>query len=40
MLIILGIDPNITIIFEHLGTNDEEQQWANYRLNETPAKEL
>jgi hypothetical protein len=24
--------------FEHLGNDDEEQQWANYRLNETPSK--
>ncbi|AUC84658.1 alpha-amlyase [Polaribacter sp. ALD11] len=28
------IDPNFYIIFEHLGTNNEETQWVNYRLNE------
>ncbi|SDS08589.1 Por secretion system C-terminal sorting domain-containing protein [Polaribacter sp. KT25b] len=28
------IDPNFYIIFEHLGTNDEETQWVNYRLDE------
>ena len=33
-----GLDPNHYVIFEHLGGNDEEQQWANYRLNETPSK--
>lgn len=27
-------DPNSYIIFEHLGSDGEEQQWANYRLNE------
>lgn len=27
-------DPTSYIIFEHLGTNAEEQQWANYRINE------
>ena len=27
-------DPTSYIIFEHLGGNQEEQQWANYRLNE------
>jgi len=27
-------DPNSYIIFEHLGADNEEQQWANYRLNE------
>lgn len=27
-------DPTSYIIFEHLGTNEEEQQWANYRVNE------
>lgn len=32
------LDPNHYVIFEHLGVNDEEQQWANYRLNETPSK--
>ena len=33
-----NLDPTHYVIFEHLGTNDEEQQWANYRLNETPSK--
>ncbi|MBG6062203.1 hypothetical protein IWX83_001999 [Flavobacterium sp. CG_9.1] len=33
-----GLDANHYVIFEHLGGNDEEQQWANYRLNETPSK--
>ena len=32
------LDPTHYVIFEHLGGNDEEQQWANYRLNETPSK--
>ncbi|MGS0748283.1 alpha-amylase family glycosyl hydrolase [Halpernia sp. GG3] len=27
-------DPNSYIIFEHLGTDAEEQQWANYRISE------
>ena len=27
-------DPNSFIIFEHLGTDAEEQQWANYRIGE------
>jgi hypothetical protein len=31
MLIILGAGPHY-IIFEHLGGNTEEQQWANYKL--------
>ena len=26
------------MIFEHLGNDNEEQQWANYRVNETPSK--
>ena len=33
-----SLDPTHYIIFEHLGTNNEEQQWANYKLNETPSK--
>ncbi|RED25293.1 putative secreted protein (Por secretion system target) [Flavobacterium cutihirudinis] len=34
-----GIDPTHYTIFEHLGNDDtEEQQWANYRVNETPSK--
>jgi hypothetical protein len=32
-----NLDP-IILFFEHLGNDDEEQQWANYRLNETPSK--
>ena len=28
------IDPNFYVIFEHLGTNNEETQWVNYRLEE------
>lgn len=28
------MDPNFYIIFEHLGTNQEETEWVNYRLNE------
>ncbi|MDY0779482.1 alpha-amylase family glycosyl hydrolase [Tenacibaculum sp. IB213877] len=28
------IDPNFYIIFEHLGGNTEETEWANYRLSE------
>lgn len=33
-----NLDPTHYTIFEHLGTNEEEQQWANYRLNESPSK--
>ena len=33
-----SLDPTHYIIFEHLGTDGEEQQWANYRLGETPSK--
>jgi hypothetical protein len=33
-----SLDPNHYVIFEHLGGNSEEQQWANYRLNESPSK--
>jgi len=29
-----AIDPNSYMIFEHLGTDQEEQQWANYRAAE------
>ncbi len=32
------IDPTHYTIFEHLGIDSEEQQWANYRINETPSK--
>lgn len=27
-------DPDFFVIFEHLGTSDEEKQWADYRVNE------
>lgn len=33
-----SLDPTHYAIFEHLGGNQEEQEWANYRLNETPSK--
>jgi len=33
-----SIDPTHYVIFEHLGNDNEEQQWANYRVNETPSK--
>ncbi|WP_418264348.1 alpha-amylase family glycosyl hydrolase [Flavobacterium faecale] len=33
-----SLDPTHYSIFEHLGTNNEEQQWANYKINETPSK--
>ncbi len=29
-----AIDSDFYVIFEHLGTNTEESQWVNYRLNE------
>ena len=29
-----SLDPDHYVIFEHLGGSNEEQQWANYRLNE------
>jgi len=29
-----SLDPNHYVIFEHLGADNEEQQWANYRYNE------
>jgi len=29
-----SLDPNHYVIFEHLGADNEEQQWANYRINE------
>ncbi|MCU7614679.1 alpha-amylase family glycosyl hydrolase [Chryseobacterium sp. GMJ5] len=29
-----ALDPNSYMIFEHLGTDAEEQQWANYRIAE------
>ncbi len=33
-----AIDPTHYTIFEHLGSDSEEQQWANYRVTETPSK--
>lgn len=33
-----SLDPTHYTIFEHLGTDAEEQQWANYRISETPSK--
>ncbi len=33
-----SLDPNHIIIFEHLGNDNEEQQWANYRIGESPSK--
>jgi hypothetical protein len=33
-----SLDPNHYAIFEHLGNDDEEKVWANYRLTETPSK--
>ncbi|WP_348812974.1 alpha-amylase family glycosyl hydrolase [Flavobacterium maritimum] len=33
-----GLDPTHYTIFEHLGNDDEEQQWANYRIAESPSK--
>jgi len=33
-----NLDPNHYVIFEHLGNDDEERQWANYKINETPSK--
>lgn len=33
-----SLDPTHYVIFEHLGQDGEEQQWANYRINETPSK--
>lgn len=33
-----NLDPTHYTIFEHLGTDAEEQQWANYRIAESPSK--
>ncbi|WP_264520442.1 alpha-amylase family glycosyl hydrolase [Flavobacterium sp. N1994] len=33
-----SLDPTHYTIFEHLGVDSEEQQWANYRIAETPSK--
>jgi len=29
-----SLDPNHYVIFEHLGSDAEEQEWANYKINE------
>jgi glycosidase len=33
-----GIDPTHYAIFEHLGADNEEKVWADYRTTETPSK--
>lgn len=33
-----SLDSTHYVIFEHLGIDSEEQQWANYRISETPSK--
>ncbi|TRX39407.1 alpha-amylase family glycosyl hydrolase [Flavobacterium restrictum] len=33
-----SLDPTHYTIFEHLGGDTEEQQWANYKITETPSK--
>ncbi|MEP3838101.1 MAG: alpha-amylase family glycosyl hydrolase [Algibacter sp.] len=33
-----GLDGTHYVIFEHLGANDEEQQWANYRIGDAIPK--
>ena len=33
-----SLDPTHYAIFEHLGNDDEEQLWANYKITETPSK--
>lgn len=33
-----SLDPTHYVIFEHLGQDNEEQQWANYRISENPSK--
>ncbi|MGO4773475.1 alpha-amylase family glycosyl hydrolase [Flavobacterium sp. W22_SRS_FK3] len=33
-----NLDPTHYTIFEHLGTDLEEQQWANYKITESPSK--
>lgn len=33
-----ALDGTHYVIFEHLGADNEEQQWANYRIGETPSK--
>jgi 1,4-alpha-glucan branching enzyme len=33
-----SLDPTHYVIFEHLGADNEEAAWANYRIGETPSK--
>ena len=33
-----SLDPTHYVIFEHLGQENEEKEWANYKINETPSK--
>ncbi|SHL47944.1 alpha-amylase family glycosyl hydrolase [Flavobacterium saccharophilum] len=33
-----SLDPTHYTIFEHLGSDAEEQEWANYKIAETPSK--
>lgn len=33
-----SLDPTHYTIFEHLGSDAEEKEWANYRFSETPSK--
>lgn len=33
-----NLDPTHYAIFEHLGSDSEEKQWADYRIGETPSK--
>jgi hypothetical protein len=33
-----SLDPTHYAIFEHLGDDGEEKEWANYKLSETPSK--
>ncbi len=33
-----SLDPTHYTIFEHLGSDAEEQEWANYKITETPSK--
>ncbi|WET04796.1 alpha-amylase family glycosyl hydrolase [Flavobacterium sp. YJ01] len=33
-----SLDPTHYTIFEHLGTDAEEKEWANYKVSETPSK--
>ncbi len=33
-----SLDPTHYAIFEHLGPENEEKEWANFKINETPSK--